>query len=184
MTTELMLTFSILALLMVTGMCAWLTYLVIKNAREESSAAMKMTEGLMEQTQSLKDVISAALRPLLAVNVIQMTRGENGNSLPLEIEMELKNNGRGLARNIIVSCDGVSGRVEYTEEHFPFLESGNCERFSLNRITTDTETIGKPKFMLISVTYDSELGEHWRTILRLANENDSWRYEGSTSTRV
>jgi hypothetical protein len=184
LTTELMLLLTILALLMVTGVCVWLTYLIIKYAREETGAAMKMAEGLMEQNESLKEVIGAALHPLMAIDIIQMTRGENGGCLPLEIEIEVKNNGRGLAKNIVVSCDGVSGRIEYTEEHIPFLESGNSERFSLNRITSDTETIGKPRFMLLSVTYSSELGENWRAILRLVNENDSWRYEGRTLTRV
>ena len=175
---------SIVVLVSITGICTWLVHRVSDAARKQAEASMKMAVGIIEQSQTLKETILASLRPVLAARVVQMEKGENEFSLPREIEIEIQNTGKGIANNIVLNCDGLSGIIEYTEEHLPFLEIADTQSFHLYRISNDSDTVIKTTFLIINVMYNDELGGLWNMALRLVKENGVWNQEGSTLKRV
>jgi hypothetical protein len=145
---------SMVALVIVTSIYAWHT--------------RKMADDMREQNKTLRDTISISVRPSVSIDI---TRISAGNSYPFEppvgFVFNIKNKGKGAARNLVVTGKGQGQKVEYSKIELPSLNVGDIREFSIERTTNVLVNKIRVAYVILEAIYNDDLGGSWRLTLEV-----------------
>jgi len=151
----------------------FVTAMYALSASEQAEASVKMAEETKSQTKILKETVSLTIRPSLDMTTTGMKRSDTDKTEPpLEINIEIKNIGNGVARGLFISCSG--GNYVYSEKNINSLRVGEKKNVSICRVK-HSDNISNDDTLLLSVNYFDELGDMWIAFMDIYRDGVDWK---------